>query len=345
MAVAKPITIPCAQKAPVPLRAIHAEWRAAKDAYNALPDDCDAATDAAAFRRMTAASDSAMQWKPLTVQDMALKIIIADDGGDMKVNVDQEALAKTAYEIAGIDQKTGKTLRVATDAPLTMSSREIAELCSKRHDNVMRDIKTMLDSLQKDALRFEGIYSDAYGREKPSYNLPKDLTLTLVAGYDVVLRKRIIDRWLELEGQQLQQFGYQPVDLSGVMASLAELRDLVMTLTKRPEPVAKPVDPWAHLPTATVQFRSRRVAAPKVRRDIPQPLRGGGAPMPDFAAAKEGQSFHVKTAEEYNRIASNFKYWKKKNDAQLKISRRAVGADDPDGPGFRIWYVNDDPWL
>lgn len=32
--------------------------------------------------------------------------------------------------------------------------------------------------------------------------LPKDLTLTLVAGYSVKLRKRIIDRWLELENQQ-----------------------------------------------------------------------------------------------------------------------------------------------
>ena len=33
------------------------------------------------------------------------------------------------------------------------------------------------------------------------FNLPKDLTLTLVAGYNVKLRKRIIDRWLELEAK------------------------------------------------------------------------------------------------------------------------------------------------
>lgn len=341
MAVAKPITIPCAQKAPVPLRAIHAEWRAAKDAYNALPDDCDAATDAAAFRRMTAASDSAMQWKPLTVQDMALKIIIADDGGDMKVNVDQEALAKTAYEIAGIDQKTGKTLRVATDAPLTMSSREIAELCSKRHDNVMRDIKTMLDSLQKDALRFEGIYSDAYGREKPSYNLPKDLTLTLVAGYNVVLRKRIIDRWLELEGQQVQGFGHQAVDLSGVMACLAEMRDLLLTATARIAALETgPAKPVA-LPAPA--FKSRRVAVPKVRRGIPIPSRGG-LPRPDFDTARVGQSFHVQTREEYQRILSSFVYWKSKNDTNLKLSRRKVNASDPDGQGYRVWFVYDSPW-
>lgn len=88
--------------------------------------------------------------------------------------------------------------------PLTMSSREIADLCEKRHDHVMRDIKKMLDDLGEDAPRFGGVYAGGNGEERPCFSLPKDLTLTLVAGYNVVLRKRIIDRWLELEGQTRQ---------------------------------------------------------------------------------------------------------------------------------------------
>lgn len=85
--------------------------------------------------------------------------------------------------------------------PLTMSSREIAELCEKRHPDVRRDIKAMMSGLGDDVSRFAHTYQDAAGRQQEEYCLPKDLTLTLVAGYNVVLRKRIIDRWLELEGQ------------------------------------------------------------------------------------------------------------------------------------------------
>ncbi|MDE1714947.1 phage regulatory protein/antirepressor Ant (plasmid) [Chromobacterium amazonense] len=84
----------------------------------------------------------------------------------------------------------------------TMSSREIAELCEKRHDHVMRDVRLMLIELYGE----EGVpkFGDTYrneqnGQEYPCFRLPKDLTLTLVAGYNVRLRKRIIDRWLELE--------------------------------------------------------------------------------------------------------------------------------------------------
>jgi len=43
---------------------------------------------------------------------------------------------------------------------LTMSTLEIAELCDKRHDNVMRDIKNVFEELKINDLSFEGVYKD-----------------------------------------------------------------------------------------------------------------------------------------------------------------------------------------
>lgn len=111
---------------------------------------------------------------------------------------------------------------IGASAPLTMSSREIAELCEKRHDNVIRDIKGMLADLGETPLSFEGSYIAADGTKRPCFNLPKDLTITLVAGYSVPLRKRIVDRWMELEAQQKPFDPNDPSQLRGILLSYTE---------------------------------------------------------------------------------------------------------------------------
>lgn len=86
---------------------------------------------------------------------------------------------------------------------LTMSSREIAELCEKEHRHVARDIEVMFEQLEINPRGYAQIWTHPQnGQSYREFMLPKDLTLTLVAGYNVRLRKRIIDRWLELENQQ-----------------------------------------------------------------------------------------------------------------------------------------------
>lgn len=90
----------------------------------------------------------------------------------------------------------------ASPEAITMSSREIAELTGKRHGNVLRDIDDMLGQLGKDRLSFESMFRDNYGREQPQYVLTKDLTITLVSGYSVPMRHRIVTRWMELEAQR-----------------------------------------------------------------------------------------------------------------------------------------------
>ena len=83
----------------------------------------------------------------------------------------------------------------------TMSSRVIADLTEKRHDHVKRDVENMLGQLGLDIPKFGGIYFDAQNRQQTEYLLDEELTITLVTGYNIVLRNRVIKRWKELELQ------------------------------------------------------------------------------------------------------------------------------------------------
>lgn len=84
-------------------------------------------------------------------------------------------------------------------ARATMTSREIADLTGKDHKNVMADVRSMLEQLGIEPAGFSAAYRAGNNQDQPMFVLPKDLTLTLVSGYSIVMRKTIIDRWLELE--------------------------------------------------------------------------------------------------------------------------------------------------
>ena len=84
---------------------------------------------------------------------------------------------------------------------LTMSSLEIAELTGKQHKHVLTDIRNMLNSLNIESAVFTAQYKDSTGRSLVMFNLPKRETLCLIAGYNVQVRMRIIDRWQELEAK------------------------------------------------------------------------------------------------------------------------------------------------
>lgn len=91
-------------------------------------------------------------------------------------------------------------------ASITMSSREIAELCEKQHAHVLRDIRNMLDELypNMDSIDFKGIFiiKNPVTGLTSEILLPKRETMILVSGYRIDLRAKIIDRLDELENQQ-----------------------------------------------------------------------------------------------------------------------------------------------
>lgn len=93
-----------------------------------------------------------------------------------------------------------------------MSSREIAQICEKEHKNIVRDIRRMLEDLGEETTGSnlsplkvqESFYLDKKGEKRIEYLLDFELTMTLISGYNVILRNRIIKRWQELELQQQQ---------------------------------------------------------------------------------------------------------------------------------------------
>jgi phage regulator Rha-like protein len=88
-----------------------------------------------------------------------------------------------------------------------MSSKEIAKLTGKQHKTVLRDIRNMFDYLENQ----EGtlLYPENYqvitlkNSMTGEIKLNHDLTITLLTGYSVVARYKVIKRWQELENEKI----------------------------------------------------------------------------------------------------------------------------------------------
>ena len=86
---------------------------------------------------------------------------------------------------------------------LTMSSREIAELCEKEHRNVCRDIEKL--NLEYEKLGLLKIEQGFYTHENTGNQqhreclLTKMQTMDLMTGYNTELRIKVNRRWEELE--------------------------------------------------------------------------------------------------------------------------------------------------
>ena len=109
------------------------------------------------------------------------------------------------------------------DNQLTMSSREIAELTGKQHKDVIRDIRVMLDALQKDGADLRHVREDKDARGYTAmFHLNRELTDTLLTGYSIPLRRKVIARWHELEAKTTQPAFQIPATLSAALRLAAE---------------------------------------------------------------------------------------------------------------------------
>lgn len=150
-------------------------------------------------------------------------------------------------QVESNNSKNANQIANITNDGKMMSSREIANLTEKNHKEVLRDIRRMLEDLgdledsanlrspQNSEKGWElSTYTTSQNKQQPEYLLNFDLTMTLIAGYNVVLRNRIIKRWQELEKAAakpsepdlrefcIQQFGV-PKNYAEALTAMAEL--------------------------------------------------------------------------------------------------------------------------
>lgn len=114
----------------------------------------------------------------------------------------------------------------------SMSSRLIADLTEKRHPDVKRDCEVMFQGLGIDTRKFAHIYLDSMNRQQTEYLLDEELTMTLVTGYNIVLRNRVIKRWKELESKELSKMEILQMALESEQQKIALQNQLELAAPK-----------------------------------------------------------------------------------------------------------------
>lgn len=107
-----------------------------------------------------------------------------------------------------------------------MTSLEIAEIISKEHKNVLRDIRDEIEKLGEEiaGLIFElSEYKDITGRKLPMYNCTPDGVMQLAARYDAVVRYKLIQKAKEIQnGFKSPQTYAEALELAAQQAKLIE---------------------------------------------------------------------------------------------------------------------------
>lgn len=139
----------------------------------------------------------------------------------------------------------------------TMTSREIAELTGKRHDHVMRDIRSMLEQLEKDAPSFGEIYIDGMGRKQTQFRLDRLHVECLLTGYSIPLRMKVLERLAELEKTntpQLPNFS-NPVEAARAWADEVEAKQAAVALIEQQKPAVEFVERYVTADSGSKGFR------------------------------------------------------------------------------------------
>ena len=106
------------------------------------------------------------------------------------------------------------------NGPLTMSSREIAEVVESRHDKVKQSIERLAD---KGLVSFTPVgEKSSTGRPGTVYHVNKRDSYVVVAQLSPEFTARLVDRWQELEGKQAHALPQTLPEALRLAADMAE---------------------------------------------------------------------------------------------------------------------------
>ena len=111
---------------------------------------------------------------------------------------------------------TRKAAQRGQQEELRMTSLDIAELCGKPHNDILKAIRKMeLAWVKINGGKFSLVeYKDSKGELRPCYSLSKTETLYIATKFKDDMRAKLVLRWEELERERLEQrFLQRPTEL------------------------------------------------------------------------------------------------------------------------------------
>lgn len=228
-------------------------------------------------------------------------------------------------------------MKIDVNNVMTMSSREVAELCEKRHDNVMVDVEKLLNYYKElytpekaGVLISLSDYVASNGKSNKQYLLSKDAVLDLITGYSLPHRHAVNQRWQELEQKQQCQFQLpdftNPAEAAIAWADQWKRRELAEQSVLRLEQKIDEDTPKVLLADALLESN-------------------GGIRIGDFAKASHdtyglGRNKMYKKLREWKLLDNrNIPYQTCLNSEWMYTVERPFSAEDYSGINIQVWVT------
>jgi anti-repressor protein len=179
------------------------------------------------------------------------------------------------------------TLIHVAAAPLTMSSREIAGLTGKRHDNVMGVCRSLKATGVCPEIQETPYHHAQNGQTYLECLLTKRDSLVLIARLSPEFTAQVVDRWQELEALQAQPRPAVPQSFAQALRLAAEQQEQI-ELQQAALEAARPKVTYAEAMlnadgTVLVRDAAKTIGVPV--RKLEKALREKGVILPDNAPA------------------------------------------------------------